>query len=130
LRLSLSLITVLVSFSTGCAALREASLIPTLVPLFKDLDLEHSHLVGAALHIFEAFMDYSNLTACSVVAAESALLYSYKHVFNGFSAHLSLEEFSVLSGKLSEDELPPNASLLLLLLLLGTSSSSSVSSLQ
>ncbi len=68
--------------------------------------------------------------ACSVVAAESALLYSYKHVFNGFSAHLSLEEFSVLSGKLSEDELPPNASLLLLLLLLGTSSSSSVSSLQ
>ncbi|CAM6020051.1 unnamed protein product, partial [Sphagnum balticum] len=33
----------------------------------------------------------------SVVAAESALLYSYKHVFNGFSAHLSLEEFSVLS---------------------------------
>jgi E3 ubiquitin-protein ligase HUWE1 len=24
------------------------------------LDLEHSHLVGAALHIFEAFMDYSN----------------------------------------------------------------------
>ncbi len=70
--------------------------------------------------------------ACSVVAAESALLYSYKHVFNGFSAHLSLEEFSVLSGKLSEDELPPPASvLLLLILLLGTSSSSSsVSSLQ
>lgn len=69
--------------------------------------------------------------ACSIVAAESALLYSYKHVFNGFSAHLSLEEFSVLSGKLSEDELPAPASLLLLLLLLGTSSSfSSVSSLQ
>ncbi len=69
------------------------------------------------------------VAACSVVAAESALLYSYKHVFNGFSAHLSLEEFSVLSGKLSGDELPPPASVLLLLLLLGTSSSSS-SSLQ
>jgi hypothetical protein len=61
----------------------------------------------------------------SVVAAESALLYSYKHVFNGFSAHLSLEEFSVLSGKLSGDELPPPASVLLLLL--GTSSFSSYS---
>jgi hypothetical protein len=67
--------------------------------------------------------------ACSAVAAESALLYSYKHVFNGFSAHLSLEEFSVLSGKLSGDELPPPASVLLLLLLLGIPSSSS-SSLQ
>ncbi len=72
------------------------------------------------------------VAVCSVVAAESALLYSYKHVFNGFSAHLSLEEFSVLSGKLSGDELPPAASvlLLLLLLLLGTSSSFSSSSLQ
>ncbi len=68
--------------------------------------------------------------ACSVVAAESALLYSYKHVFNGFSAHLSLEEFSVLSGKLSGDELPPPASVLLLLLGTSSSSSSSSSSLQ
>jgi len=49
----LSLITVLVSFLTGCAALREASLIPILIPLFKDLDPEHTHLVGVAIHIFE-----------------------------------------------------------------------------
>ncbi len=26
------------------------------------------------------------------------MLYSYKHIFNGFSAHLSSEEFSALSG--------------------------------
>ncbi len=56
----LSLITVLVSFSTGCAALREASLIPILIPLLKDLDPEHTRLVGVAIHIFQAFMDYSN----------------------------------------------------------------------
>jgi len=38
-------------------------------------------------------------SACgSVLAAESAMLYSYKHIFNGFSAHLSSEEFSALSG--------------------------------
>jgi E3 ubiquitin-protein ligase HUWE1 len=56
----LSLVTVLVSSSTGCAALREAGLIPTLIPLLKDMDPEHTRLVSAAVHILEAFMDYSN----------------------------------------------------------------------
>ncbi|XP_024379829.1 E3 ubiquitin-protein ligase UPL1 isoform X3 [Physcomitrium patens] len=56
----LSLVTVLVSSSTGCAALREAGLIPTLLPLLKDMDPQHTHLVSAAVHILEAFMDYSN----------------------------------------------------------------------
>ncbi len=35
----------------------------------------------------------------SLGAAENAMLYSYRNVFNGFSAHLSAEEFSLLSGK-------------------------------
>jgi hypothetical protein len=46
--------------STCCAALREADLIPTLLPVFKDMDPEHTRLVSAAMQILEAFMDYSN----------------------------------------------------------------------
>ncbi|KAL2630710.1 hypothetical protein R1flu_015396 [Riccia fluitans] len=56
----LSLVTVLVSSSSGCAALREAGLIPTLLPLLKDMNPQHTHLVSSAVHILEAFMDYSN----------------------------------------------------------------------
>jgi hypothetical protein len=55
----ISLVMVLVSSSTGCAALREARLIPTLLPVFKDMDPEHIRLVSAAMHILEAFMEYS-----------------------------------------------------------------------
>ncbi|CAM6105472.1 unnamed protein product [Calypogeia fissa] len=56
----LSLVTVLVSSSSGCAALREAGLIPTLLPLLKDVNSLHVHLVSSAVHILEAFMDFSN----------------------------------------------------------------------
>ncbi|KAJ6886418.1 E3 ubiquitin-protein ligase UPL1-like isoform X1 [Populus alba x Populus x berolinensis] len=56
----LSLVTVLVSSSSGCSAMREAGFIPTLLPLLKDTDPQHLHLVAAAVHILEAFMDYSN----------------------------------------------------------------------
>jgi hypothetical protein len=52
----------LVSSLTGYAVLREGGLIPTLVPLLKDMDPEHTCLVSAAMHILEAFMDYSNPT--------------------------------------------------------------------
>ncbi|XVE50857.1 hypothetical protein DITRI_Ditri01bG0197700 [Diplodiscus trichospermus] len=56
----LSLVTVLVSSSSGCSAIREAGFIPTLLPLLKDTDPQHLHLVGTAVNILEAFMDYSN----------------------------------------------------------------------
>ncbi|XP_058209928.1 E3 ubiquitin-protein ligase UPL1-like isoform X2 [Rhododendron vialii] len=59
----LSLVTVLVSSSSGCAAMREAGFIPTLLPLLKDTDPQHLHLVSMAVHILEAFMDYSNPAA-------------------------------------------------------------------
>ncbi|CAH2033422.1 unnamed protein product [Thlaspi arvense] len=59
----LSLVTVLVSSSSGCSAMREAGLIPTLVPLIKDTDPQHLHLVSTAVHILEVFMDYSNPAA-------------------------------------------------------------------
>ncbi|XP_076889696.1 E3 ubiquitin-protein ligase UPL1-like [Bidens hawaiensis] len=59
----LSLITVLVSSSSGCSAMREAGFIPTLLPLLKDTDPHHLHLVSSAVHVLEAFMDYSNPAA-------------------------------------------------------------------
>ncbi|XP_037491239.1 E3 ubiquitin-protein ligase UPL1 isoform X2 [Jatropha curcas] len=59
----LSLVTVLVSSSSGCSAMREAGFIPTLLPLLKDTDPQHLHLVGSAVHILETFMDFSNPAA-------------------------------------------------------------------
>ncbi|KAL1366395.1 hypothetical protein HN51_014224 [Arachis hypogaea] len=59
----LSLITVLVSSSSGCSAMREAGFIPTLLPLLKDTNPQHLHLVEKAVRILEAFMDYSNPAA-------------------------------------------------------------------
>ncbi|CAL5402632.1 unnamed protein product [Camellia sinensis] len=59
----LSLVTVLVSSSSGCSAMREAGFIPTLLPLLKDTDPQHLHLVSMAVHVLEAFMDYSNPAA-------------------------------------------------------------------
>ncbi|KAK1417994.1 hypothetical protein QVD17_27130 [Tagetes erecta] len=59
----LSLVTVLVSSSSGCSAMREAGFIPTLLPLLKDTNSQHLHLVSTAVHVLEAFMDYSNPAA-------------------------------------------------------------------
>ncbi|XP_010552364.1 PREDICTED: E3 ubiquitin-protein ligase UPL1-like isoform X2 [Tarenaya hassleriana] len=59
----LSFVTVLVSSSSGCSAMREAGLIPTLVSLIKDTDPQHLLLVCTAVHILEAFMDYNNPAA-------------------------------------------------------------------
>ncbi|KAK9673731.1 hypothetical protein RND81_12G185600 [Saponaria officinalis] len=59
----LSLVTVLVSSSAGCSAMRDSGFIPTLLPLLKDTDPQHLHLVATAVHVLEAFMDYSNPAA-------------------------------------------------------------------
>ncbi|KAA8523541.1 hypothetical protein F0562_009964 [Nyssa sinensis] len=59
----LSLVTVLVSSSSGCSAMREAGFIPALLPLLKDTDPQHLHLVSTAVQVLEAFMDYSNPAA-------------------------------------------------------------------
>ncbi|CAA6672443.1 unnamed protein product [Spirodela intermedia] len=56
----LSLVTVLVSSSPGSSALREAGFIPTLLPLLKDTNPQHLHLVSTAVNVLEHFMDYSN----------------------------------------------------------------------
>ncbi|CAL5213878.1 unnamed protein product [Lathyrus oleraceus] len=59
----ISLVTVLVSSSSGCSAMREAGFIPTLLPLLKDINPQHLHLVEKAVRILEAFMDFSNPAA-------------------------------------------------------------------
>ncbi|KAE8654177.1 hypothetical protein F3Y22_tig00117056pilonHSYRG01052 [Hibiscus syriacus] len=59
----LSLVTALVSSSSGCSAMCEAGFIPTLLPLLKDTDPQHLHLVTTAVNIMEAFIDYSNPAA-------------------------------------------------------------------
>ncbi|KAH9607668.1 hypothetical protein KSS87_011637, partial [Heliosperma pusillum] len=59
----LSLVTVLVSSSSGCSAMRDSGFIPTLLPLLKDTNPQHLHLVATAVHVLEAFMDYSNPAA-------------------------------------------------------------------
>jgi hypothetical protein len=56
-----------------------------------------------ALHPDSIRANHHNILSSAVGslgAAENAMLYSYRNVFNGFSAHLSAEEFSILSGKL------------------------------
>nr|GEW74196.1 E3 ubiquitin-protein ligase UPL1-like [Tanacetum cinerariifolium] len=58
-----SLVTVVVSSSAGCSAMCATGFIPTLLPLLKDTDPQHMHLVSTAVHVLEAFMDYSNPAA-------------------------------------------------------------------
>ncbi|GFZ07365.1 LOW protein: E3 ubiquitin ligase-like protein [Actinidia rufa] len=57
------LIPLLVIPQSGCSAMREAGFIPTLLPLLKDTDPQHLHLVSMAVLVLEAFMDYSNPAA-------------------------------------------------------------------
>ncbi|GKV14839.1 hypothetical protein SLEP1_g25650 [Rubroshorea leprosula] len=60
----LSFVTVLAkSSSSGCTAMREAGFTPSLLPLLKDTDPQHLHLVSMAVQILEAFMEYSNAAA-------------------------------------------------------------------
>ncbi|KAL2343611.1 hypothetical protein Fmac_004896 [Flemingia macrophylla] len=85
----LSLVTVLVSTSSGCSAMREAGFIPTLLPLLKDTHPQHLHLVEKAVRILEAFMDYSNPAAAlfrdlgGLDDTISRLMIEVSHVENG-----------------------------------------------
>ncbi|MFS7928960.1 putative HECT domain, ubiquitin interacting, UBA-like superfamily, armadillo-like helical [Helianthus anomalus] len=90
----LSLVTVLVSSSSGCSAMREAGFIPTLLPLLKDTDSQHLHLVSTAVHVLEAFMDYSNPAAAlfrdlgGLDDTISRLKIEVSHVENGTSVQI------------------------------------------
>ncbi|KAL8209796.1 hypothetical protein R6Q57_006528 [Mikania cordata] len=90
----LSLVTVLVSSSSGCSAMREAGFIPTLLPLLKNTNPQHLHLVSTAVHVLEAFMDYSNPAAAlfrdlgGLDDTISRLKIEVSHVENGTSAQM------------------------------------------
>lgn len=56
----LSLISMLVSSTPGSLALQEAGFIPTILPLLKDTNTHHLHLVSTAVHVIESFLDYHN----------------------------------------------------------------------
>uniref|UniRef100_A0A0D9XBN6 HECT-type E3 ubiquitin transferase n=1 Tax=Leersia perrieri TaxID=77586 RepID=A0A0D9XBN6_9ORYZ len=56
----LSLVSMLVSSTPGSLALQEAGFIPTILPLLKDTDIHHLHLVSTAVHVIEGFLDYHN----------------------------------------------------------------------
>ncbi|KAJ0801926.1 putative HECT domain, ubiquitin interacting, UBA-like superfamily, armadillo-like helical [Helianthus annuus] len=96
----LSLVTVLVSSSSGCSAMREAGFIPTLLPLLKNTDPQHLHLVSTAVHVLEAFMDYSNPAAAlfrdlgGLDDAISRLKIEVSYVENGTFASTSTESES------------------------------------
>lgn len=93
----LSLVTVLVSSSSGCSAMREAGFIPTLLPLLKDMDPQHLHLVSMAVHVLEAFMDYSNPAAAlfrdlgGLDDTISRLKAEVSHVENGSKQSISID---------------------------------------
>ncbi|GER32833.1 E3 ubiquitin-protein ligase UPL1 [Striga asiatica] len=100
----LSLVTVLVSSSSGCSAMREAGFIPTLLPLLKDTDPQHLHLVSTAVHVLEAFMDYSNPAAVlfrdlgGLDDTISRLMVEVSHVENGLKQQTSSGEHSESGG--------------------------------
>lgn len=56
----LSLVSMLVSSTPGSLALQEAGFIPTILPLLKDTNTQHLHLVSKAVHVIESFLDYHN----------------------------------------------------------------------
>ncbi|XP_062194138.1 E3 ubiquitin-protein ligase UPL1-like isoform X2 [Phragmites australis] len=56
----LSLVSMLVSSTPGSLALQEAGFIPTILPLLKDTNSQHLHLVSMAVHVIESFLDYHN----------------------------------------------------------------------
>ncbi|KAL1556169.1 E3 ubiquitin-protein ligase upl1 [Salvia divinorum] len=117
----LSLVTVLVSSSSGCSAMREAGFIPTLLPLLKDTDPQHLHLVSTAVHVLEAFMDYSNPAAAlfrdlgGLDDTISRLMVEVSHVENGIKQQST-------SGDLESSEYSGSE--------IGTSASAELDSLQ
>nr|XP_043627768.1 E3 ubiquitin-protein ligase UPL1-like [Erigeron canadensis] len=102
----LSLVTVLVSSSSGCSAMREAGFIPTLLPLLKNTDSQHLHLVSTAVHVLETFMDYSNPAAAlfrdlgGLDDTISRLKIEVSHVENGNPVQMESSECSGTSAEL------------------------------
>ena len=59
----MSLCGALVGSTAGCAALSDAGLVPSLLPLLRHADPAHAPTVAAAVRVLEAFMDFSTAAA-------------------------------------------------------------------
>lgn len=59
----LSLCGALVGSAAGCAALGDAGLVPSLLPLLRDARPAHTPLVAAGVRVLEAFLDFSPAAA-------------------------------------------------------------------
>ena len=59
------LLSTLVISHGGCQFLRDVSLLPTLLPLLKNRNPRHVHVVSHAVHVLEIFMDYASAAAAA-----------------------------------------------------------------
>jgi E3 ubiquitin-protein ligase HUWE1 len=55
-----SLLSTLVTTHGGCQTLRDVSLLPVLLPLLRNRNARHVHIVSHAVHVLEIFMDYTS----------------------------------------------------------------------
>ena len=60
-----SLLSTLVVSHTGCLFLRDVSLLPVLMPLLRNRNPRHVHIVSHAVHVLEIFMDYAAAAAAA-----------------------------------------------------------------
>ena len=57
------LLSTLVTSHAGCQCLRDVSLLPVLLPLLKNRNPRHVHIVAHAVHVLEVFIDYTSAAA-------------------------------------------------------------------
>ena len=60
-----ALLSTLVTTHGGCLFLRDVSLLPALLPLLKNRNPRHVHVVSHAVHVLEIFMDYASQAAAA-----------------------------------------------------------------
>ena len=60
-----ALLGTLVISHGGCQTLRDVSLLPVLLPLLRNRNPRHLHIVSHAVHVLEIFMDYASAAAAA-----------------------------------------------------------------
>ena len=60
-----ALLSTLVTTHGGCLFLRDVSLLPALLPLLRNRNPRHVHVVSHAVHVLEIFMDYASQAAAA-----------------------------------------------------------------
>ncbi|KAK1316360.1 E3 ubiquitin-protein ligase UPL1 [Acorus calamus] len=84
----ISLVNGLVSSSSGHRAMQDVGVIPILLPLLKDTNPQHLHLVSNAVHILKALNVYTNPAAAGGLDDTIARLkFEVSYVDNGLKKH-------------------------------------------